>query len=52
MNSFTTTVGMRVTAKVTYVKKYGLLLSVEGSELTGFVVNDQKIKSDKEYKVG
>jgi hypothetical protein len=52
MNSFTTTVGMRVKAKVTYIKKYGLLLAIDGSELTGFIVNDQKIKADKEYKVG
>jgi len=40
MNSFTTTVGMRVKAKVTYIKKYGLLLAMEGSELTGFIVNN------------
>ena len=36
------------------VKDYGLILDIEGStaSMTGFIVNEQKLKTDKVYKVG
>ena len=36
------------------VKDYGLILEIidQAQSITGFIVNEQKLKSDKTYKVG
>ena len=37
------------------VKDYGLILEImdqKSQGMTGFIVNEQKIKSDKVYKIG
>ena len=34
------------------VKDYGLITEIVGSEMTGFIVNEQKLKADKVYKAG
>jgi len=34
------------------VKDYGLITEIIGSEMTGFIVNEQKHKADKVYKAG
>ena len=34
------------------VKDYGLISEIVGSEMTGFIVNEQKRKADKVYKAG
>lgn len=41
-----------MTGKVQLVKDYGLILEIVDSEMTGFIVNEQKRKADKTYKVG
>ena len=47
-------IGQKVQAKVQLVKDYGLILDIVGSSgsMTGFIVNEQKLKQDKSYKVG
>lgn len=34
------------------MKDYGLIVEIVDSEMTGFIVNEQKRKADKTYKVG
>jgi translation initiation factor 2 alpha subunit (eIF-2alpha) len=44
---------MKVTATVQLVKDYGLIVAIEKyADLTGFVVNEQKLSPDKQYKEG
>lgn len=44
-------IGNRVKATVQLVKDYGLIVALDGSDLTGFIVNEQK-STGKTYKVG
>ena len=48
-------IGQKVRAKVQLVKDYGLILEIvdeSNQGMTGFIVNEQKLKSDKIYKAG
>lgn len=45
-------IGQKVQGKVQLVKDYGLITEIIGSEMTGFIVNEQKHKADKVYKAG
>lgn len=45
-------IAQKVTGKVQLVKDYGLIVEIVDSDMTGFIVNEQKRKADKTYKVG
>ena len=48
-------IGGKTRGKVQLVKDYGLILHLDNDsndQLTGFIVNEQKIKADKVYKAG